>query len=114
MEANPVDLGSEASSEGASVVSDRSVHRGSRFVGQDEDPNREGPRFASSEVRFLRRRAHSAMRVTGACFEIAERPPAAPSNISAWKSPDVRIRYSTCGVVPSSNSADPSSGRVWR
>jgi hypothetical protein len=27
---------------------------------------------------------------------------------------DVRIRYSTVGVVLSANSADPSSGRTWR
>ena len=54
------------------------------------------------------------MRGTGACFEIAERPPAAPSNISARMSRDVRIRYSTVGFVPSANSADPSSGRPWR
>ena len=45
---------------------------------------------------------------TGTCFEIAERPPAAPSYISARMRRDFRIRYSTVGVVPSSNSADPS------
>jgi hypothetical protein len=65
-------------------------------------------------VRFLRRRAHSPMRGTGACFDIAERPPVAPCNISARMSRDVGIRYSTVGVVPSANSADPSSGRLWR
>jgi hypothetical protein len=27
---------------------------------------------------------------------------------------DVRIRYSTVGVVPSGNSAEPSSGKLWR
>ena len=46
------------------------------------------------------------MRGTGACFEIAERPPAAPSHISARMGRDVRIRYSTVGVV--------SSARVGR
>ena len=54
------------------------------------------------------------MRGTGACFGIAERPPAALSNISPRMGRDVRIRYSTVGVVPSANSADPSSGRLWR
>jgi hypothetical protein len=54
------------------------------------------------------------MRGTGACFEIAERPPAASSNISVRIISDVRNRYSTVGVVPSANSADPSSGRLWR
>ena len=43
------------------------------------------------------------MRGTGACFEIAERPPAAPSNISGRMGRDVRIRYSTVGAVPSSD-----------
>ena len=37
-------------------VSDRRAHRGSRFVGQGEDPNREGTLFASSAVRFLRQK----------------------------------------------------------
>jgi hypothetical protein len=54
------------------------------------------------------------MRGPGACFEIAERPPAAPCNISVCMGCDVRIRYSTVGVVPSANSADPSSGRLSR
>jgi hypothetical protein len=36
-----------------------------------EDLNREGILFASSVARVLRRRAHSAMRGPGACFEIA-------------------------------------------
>jgi hypothetical protein len=52
------------------------------------------------------------MRGTGACFEIAERPPAPSSNISVRIISDVRIRYSTVGVVPSANSADTSSGRL--
>jgi hypothetical protein len=98
----------------ASVSSDRRAQRGLRFVGLGEDLIREGTLSASSVVRFLRRRAHSAMRGPGACFEIAERPPAAPSNISARMGRDVRIRYSTVGAVPSANSADPSSGRLWR
>ena len=55
-----------------------------------------------------------AMTGTGACAAIAERPPAEPSNILAKLGRDVRIRYSTVGVVPSANSADPSSGRLWR
>jgi hypothetical protein len=65
----------------------------------------------------LYRWAHSAMRGTGVCFEIAESAgggPAAPSHISARMGRDVRIRYSTIGVVPPANSADPSSGRLWR
>ena len=65
-----------------------------------------------SAVRFLRRRVHSVMRGTGAYFGIAERLPADPSNISARMGRDVRIRYSTVGVVPSARSADPSSGRL--
>ena len=69
--------------------------------------------IVGSDVRDLRRRSHTAMRVTGACFEIAERPPATPSHISDRMGRDVRIRYSTVGVVPSANSADPSSGRPW-
>jgi hypothetical protein len=96
------------------VSSDRRAQRGSRSLGQGEDLNREGILFASSAVRFRRRRAHSAMRGTGACFKIAERPPAASSNISVRIISDVRNRYSTVGVVPSANSADPSSGRLWR
>jgi hypothetical protein len=104
----------EATPEDASVSSDRSAQRGSRFVGQGEDFNREGTPFAGSVGRFLRRSVHSAMRGPGACFEIPEQPPATPSNISDRMSRDVRIRYSTVGVVPSSNSADPSSGRLWR
>ena len=69
--------------------------------------------FASSVVRFLRRRAHSAIRGTGACFEIAEQPPATPSNISARMGRDVRIRYSTVGAAPSSidHPAKPSLHR---
>ena len=43
------------------------------------------------------------MRGTGAYFGIAERLPADPSNISARMGRDVRIRYSTVGVVPSAN-----------
>jgi hypothetical protein len=43
------------SDQSTSVSSDRSAQRGSRFVGQGEDPNREGTLFASSAVRFLRR-----------------------------------------------------------
>jgi len=54
------------------------------------------------------------MRVTGACFEIAERPPATPSHISARVGRDVRIRYSTIGAVPLSTSGDLSSGKLWR
>jgi hypothetical protein len=54
------------------------------------------------------------MRVTGACFEISERPPAAPSHISARMGRDVRIRYSTVGVISSARSAEPSSGKVLR
>ena len=54
------------------------------------------------------------MRGTGACFEIAERPPAAPSHISARMGRDVRIRYSTVGAVPSSTSGDLSSGKLLR
>jgi hypothetical protein len=50
----------------------------------------------------------------GACFEIAERPPAAPSHISARMGRDVRIRYSTVGAVPSSTSGALSSGKLWR
>ena len=96
------------------MSSDRSAQSGLRFVGQGEGPNGEENLFASSAVRFVRKRAHSAMRDTGACFEIAERPPVAPSNISVRTGRDIRIRYSTVGVVPSANSADPSSGRLWR
>jgi hypothetical protein len=51
---------------------------------------------------------------TGACPEIDERPPAALSNISLRMGRDVRICYSTVGVVPSAKSADPSSGRLSR
>ena len=98
----------------ASVSPDRSVQRGSRFVGQGEGTNTEGILFASSAVRFLRGRAHSAMRVTGACFEISERPTAAPSHISARMGRDVRIRYSTVGAVPSSTSGGLSSGKLLR
>ena len=93
---------------------DRRAQRSSRFVCLGEDLNREGTLSAGSVVRFLRRRVHSAMRGTGACFGIAGRPPADPSHISARMGRDVRIRYSTVGVVPSANSADPSSGRPWR
>jgi hypothetical protein len=87
--------------ENASVSSDRSARRGSRFVGLGEDLNREGMMFTGSVVRFLRRRARSAIRGTGASFEIGEQPPATPSNISARLGRDVRIRYSTIGAVPS-------------
>ena len=51
---------------------------------------------------------------TGACFEIAERPPAAPSHISARMGRDVRIRYSTVGVISSASSAEPSSGKLLK
>jgi hypothetical protein len=98
----------------ASVSSDRRAQRGSRSLGQGEDLNREGILFVSSEVRFLRTRAHSAMRGTGACFEIAERPPATSSNISVRIVSDVPIRYSTVGAVPSARSAEPSSGKLLR
>jgi hypothetical protein len=101
----------------ASVSSDRSVQRGSRFVGLGEDLNREGTLFASSVGRFLRRRVHSAMRGPGACFEIAESAgdgPAAPSDISARMGRDIRIRYSTVGVLSSARSDDPSSGKLLR
>ena len=94
------------------VSSDRSAQRGSRFVGLGEDLNREGALFAGSVARFLRRRVHSAMRGTGACFGIAEPPPVDPGYISVRMGRDVRNRYSTVGVVPSANSADPSSGRL--
>jgi hypothetical protein len=73
-----------------------------------------GTRYVSSEVRFLRRRAHSAKTVTGARFAIAERPPAAPSHISPRMGRDVRICYSTVGVVSSARSAEPSSGKLLR
>jgi hypothetical protein len=96
------------------VSSDRRAQRGSRFVGLGEDPVREGILFASSAVRFLRRRAHSAMRGTGACFGIAERPPAALCHSSPRMGRDVRIRYSTIGAVPSSTSGDLSSGKLLR
>jgi hypothetical protein len=105
---------SHGAEQRASVSSDRRAQRGSRSLGQGEDLNREGILFPSSTVRFLRRRAHWAMTGTGACSEIAERPPAALSNISLRMGRAVRIRYSTVGVVPSANSADPSSGRLSR
>jgi hypothetical protein len=54
------------------------------------------------------------MRVTGACFEIAERPTAAPSHISARMGRDVRILYSTIGVISLVRSAEPSSGKLLR
>ena len=54
------------------------------------------------------------MRVTGACFEIAGRPTAAPSHISVRIISDVAIRYSTVGVVSSARSAEPSSGKLSR
>ncbi len=53
-------------------------------------------------------------RRAGACFVIAEQPPAAPGSIWARMGRDVRIRYSTIRVIPSGSSADPSSGRLWR
>jgi hypothetical protein len=98
----------------ASVSSDRRAQRGSRSLGQDEDLNREPILLASSVVRFLRRRVHSAMRATGACLEIAERPQAASSNISVRIISDVPIRYSTVGVLSSARSDEPSSGRLSR
>ena len=54
------------------------------------------------------------MRGTGACFEIAERPPVASSNISVRMGRDVPIRYSTVGVISSARSAEPSSGKLLR
>ena len=51
---------------------------------------------------------------TGACFEIAERPPAASSNISVRTISDVPIHYSTVGVISSARSAEPSSGKLLR
>jgi hypothetical protein len=54
------------------------------------------------------------MRGTRACFWIAGRQPADPSNISDRMGRNVRIRYSTVGVLASANSADPSSGRLCR
>jgi hypothetical protein len=54
------------------------------------------------------------MRGTGACFEIAERPPATSSNISVRIISDVPIRYSTAGVISSARSAEPSSGKLLR
>ena len=99
------------SDQPASVSSDRSAQRGSRFVGLGEDLNREGILFNNSAVHFLRRKVHSAMRGTGACVGIAEPPPVDPGYISVQMGRDVRIRYSTVGVVPSTNSGDPSSGR---
>jgi hypothetical protein len=47
------------SDQSASVSSDRRAQRGSRFVGQDEDPNRKRTLFATSVVRFPRGKAHS-------------------------------------------------------
>ena len=54
------------------------------------------------------------MRGPGACFEIAERPPATPSHISARMGRDVRGCYSTIGAVPSSRSVALSPGKLWR
>ena len=54
------------------------------------------------------------MRGTGTCFDIAERPPAALSNISVRTISDVPIRYSMVGVISSSSSAEPSSGKRLR
>jgi hypothetical protein len=57
------------------------------------------------------------MRVTGACFEIAEsagRGTAAPSHISARLGRDGRIRYSTVGVISTIRSAERSSGKLLR
>jgi hypothetical protein len=42
----------ESMCENASVSSDRSGQRGSRFIAQGKDPNKEGILFASSAVRF--------------------------------------------------------------
>ena len=100
--------------QSASVSSDRRAQRGSRSLGQGEDLNREGILFASSADRFLRRRPHSAIRGTGACFEFAERPPAASSNISVRIISGVPIRYSTVGVVSSARLDEPSSGKLLR
>ena len=75
-------------------------------------PEREGHLLASSEVRFLRGRAHSATRVTEACFEMAARPTVAPSNISARLGRDVRIDYSTVGAVPSLTSGEAVVGQA--
>jgi hypothetical protein len=61
MKADQAAIGPEATTEGASVSSDRRAQRGSRCVGQDEDPNREGTLFASSAVRVLRKIAQPAL-----------------------------------------------------
>ena len=97
----------------ASVSSDRSAQRGSRSQARVKISIEK--EFCSlAAVRFLRRRAHSAMTGTGASSEIAERPLATPSNISPRMGRDVRIRYSTVAAVPSSTSGDLSSGKLLR
>jgi hypothetical protein len=63
---------------------------------------------------FFWRCAHSAMSGTVARFEIAEHPAADPTHLSARMGRDVRIRYSTVGVISSARSAEPSSGRLLR
>jgi hypothetical protein len=54
------------------------------------------------------------MRGTGVCLEIAERAPAASSNISVRIISDVPIRYSTVGVLSAARSDEPSSGKRTR
>jgi hypothetical protein len=57
----PVDRSIGEPPYAASVSSDRSAQRGSRFVGQGEGPNAEGILLASSAVRLLPRKAHPAV-----------------------------------------------------
>ena len=83
-------------------------------LGSQTDEDQRSAVSVGSGMRDLRRRSHSAMRGTGACFEIAERPPATSSNISVRIVSDVPIRYSTVGAVPSARSAEPSSGKLLR
>jgi hypothetical protein len=64
----------------ASLSSDRSAQRGSVFVRQDEDPNRERTLFAISVVRFLRGKSTDLA-------PIGERSPVLFPFRSSWRGP---------------------------
>jgi hypothetical protein len=58
MKAAPADVVTEATTQGASMSSDRSAQRGSQSVGAGEDTDGEGVRLARSAARSRRAKAH--------------------------------------------------------
>ena len=82
--------------------------------GSQTDKDQRSVMTIGSGMRDLRRMMHTTMRDTRAGFDIAERPRRRRESLRRWRARVIPIRYSTVGVISSSRSAEPSSGKLLR